>query len=112
MTKTRSELVNRALQKLKVVGAGQTASAEDSQFVNDELEPVMSDLAVRNIFVWGDPDEIDDAAFVHLADILANSVAGDFGQAQDETVRLYAEKRLRELNLYSLSGQRQTSEYY
>lgn len=112
MTKTREQLVSRALQKLKVVGTGQTASAEDTQLVDDEIEPVMADLAARGIWTWGDPDEIDDAAFVHLADIIANSVAGDFGMQQDETVRLSAERRLRQLETSILSGQPQTTEYF
>lgn len=112
MTKTRQQLVTRALQKLSVLAAGQTASAEDAQLVLDEIPPVMDDLAQRDIFSWGDPDQIEDAAFVHLADILANSVAADFGKPQDETLRLTAEKRLRALRLSMLSGQQQTAEYF
>lgn len=95
--KTREQLVTRALQKLKVLAAGQTPSAEDAKVVNDEIVPVLSDLSKRRVYNFGDPDQIEDDAFVHLADILANSVAGDFGQQQDEGVRLMAEARLRDL---------------
>ncbi len=103
--KTREQLVTRALQKLKVLAAGQTPSAEDAKVVDDDLVPVLSDLSTRNIYPFGDPDQIEDNAFVHLADILANSVAADFGLDQNETVRIAAEMRLRELTAQTLSGQ-------
>lgn len=95
--KSREDLVMRALQELGVVGAGQQASAEDAAAVNGEIGPVLSDLAARGVYNYGDPDQIEDAAFVHLAMILANSVGQQFGVPQDETVRIYRESRLRDL---------------
>jgi hypothetical protein len=110
--KTREELITRALQKLKVLAAGQTPSAEDAQVVDNEIIPVLSDLAERDIYLLGDPDQIEDSAFVHLADILANSVAGDFGKDQSEDLRLMAEARLRRLNAATISYQPQQTEYF
>lgn len=112
MSKTSAQLVARALNKLGAVGAGQAPSAEDAALVEDEIAPLMDDLMVRGIYAWGDPDAIDDAAFLHVADLLANSVARDFGRQQDETLRLMAEKRLRELEPMVLSGQAQKAEYF
>ena len=110
--KSREQLVLRALQELKVVGAGQQPAAEDAKIVDDEIPPVMGDLARRDIYYWGDPDQIDDDSFVHLAIILANSVRVPFGQTPDETVRLLAEQRLRSINAQTLSGRAQTAEYF
>lgn len=112
MTKTREDLVARALHKLGAIGAGQPPAPEDALVVDNEIGPVMADLLTRGVYNWGDPDQIDDDAFVHLADILANSVARDFGREQDETVRLQAERRLRQLNVPVLSGQPQQVEYF
>lgn len=112
MTKSRQELVERALRKLGVVAAGQTPAAEDAAIVDDEIVPVLSDLAKREVYAFGDPDAIEDEAFVHLASILANSVAADFGKPEDEQGRLYAEQRLRHLRVVDLSGQRQVTEYF
>jgi hypothetical protein len=112
MSKTREDLIARALRKLGVVGAGQSPSAEDSQAVDDEIEPVMADLAARGIYAWGNPDEIDDEAFVHLAAILGNSVANDFGKPEDEAKREYAEMRLKLLDVKTLSGQPLKTVYY
>lgn len=110
--KSREQLVNRALRKLGVLAAGQAAEAEDYSAVDDTVESVMSDLASRNIWQWGDPDQIDEDAFEHLADLLANSNAKDFGAQPDETARLLAESRLRQLSQTFLSGQPQAVEYF
>ncbi len=112
MTKTREDLVTRALSKLGAIGAGQTPSAEDAAVVDGVVEPVMDDLASRGIYSWGDPDELDDDAFEHLAQVLSVAVARDFGLPSDEMARLAAESRLRQLNPTVLSGQPQTTEYY
>lgn len=110
--KSRQALVNRALEELGVAGAGQTASAEDYDVINEAVEPVMSDLGTRDIWQWGDPDEYDEDAFEHLAVLLANAKARPFGKEPSEETRLRAESRLRQLRLYDLSGQAQTAEYF
>lgn len=112
MTKSRQALIERALEELGVKAAGVTPSAEDVAAIEREIDPVMSDLATRGIWQWGDADEFDDDAFVHLAKLLANSKARVFGVEPDETVRLMCEARLRQLDVANLSGQRQTSEYF
>ena len=110
--KTREELVTRALQKLKVLAAGQSPSAEDAAAVDGDVLPIFADLSRRGVYSVGDPDEIEDEAFIHLADILANSVAADFGAAQDEGVRMAAERRLRVLGAQTLSGQVLRTNYF
>lgn len=110
--KSREELVNRALEELGVIAAGQAAEPEDAILIDREIEPILSDLATRQVYHWGDPDNIDDDAFVHLAVLLANSRARSFGTVPDERVRLMAEGRLRQLELVTLSGQPQQVEYF
>lgn len=110
--KTREELVKRALQEIRVVAAGQTPSAEDAKTVDDEIVPVLSDLSKRNVYPFGDPDQIEDDAFVHLAIILGNSVASSFGQPYDDSLRLFAESRLRQLYAEQLSGQPVVVNYF
>lgn len=109
---SRQQLILRALQKNGVVGAGQTASAEDVALVDVVIDPTMSDLATRDIWVWGAPDEFDDDASEHLAGILANATATDFGKSFDPALQEYLEKRLRRLSLYTLSGQPQRVDYF
>lgn len=112
MTQTRKDLVARALKKLGAIGAGQAPSTEDAADVDASLESIMADLAKREKYVWGDPDQIDDEAFEHLAEIVANANARVFGKEPDENIRLVAEARLVALQPYLLSGQPQTTEYF
>jgi hypothetical protein len=112
MAYSREALVLLALEELGVPGAGQTPDAADKKTIDDKLNSVMDDLALRDIYTWGDPDQVDDAAAIHLSKIMANASARSFGQAADETVRLLAESRLRSLKLAVLSGQPQTTEYF
>lgn len=113
MTKTRSQLVDRALQKLKVVGAGQPASAADTALVDGLVDPVMTELQQSEIYAWGNQDEIDDAAFEHIAELLASAAASDFGKTGlSSEERWVVERRLRRLSPYVLSGQPQVTEYF
>lgn len=112
MTQSREKLVARALYELGVPGGGRTAEAADVQVANDALEPLLSDLSTREIWQWGDPDVIDDDAFLHLAKLLANSIGQGFGVPPDERIRMLAEQRLRELKPVVLSGQPQHASYF
>jgi len=109
---SRQQLIDRALKELGIVAAGQSASAEDVAVIEAEIDPIMQDLSTRNIWQWGDPDEFDDNAVIHLAKILANSVARVFGMEPDESKRQYCEMRLRLLSPVEMSGQPQKSVYY
>lgn len=112
MTKTREDLIARALKKLGAVGAGQAPEPEDATELDESIEPMMSDLAQRSIYAWGDPDQIEDAAFEHLAELLANNNARLFGKQADEGMRRMAEMRLKLLDTQVLSGQPLKAEYY
>jgi hypothetical protein len=112
MSKTREELIARALLEVGVLAAGQTPSAEDAQVIDDAISPIMSDLATRDIYTWGDPDIFEDDAFEHLGVILANSRAPTFGSVRDEQTRLICEARLKQLRPLITSGSHQTAEYF
>lgn len=112
MTYSREKIVFLALKELGVPGAGQTPSAEDKATVDEKFNSVMADLAQRNIYVWGDPDKTEDAAAVHIGVCLAQACCREFGQAKDEPARLLSEARLRALQVITLTGQPQTTEYY
>jgi hypothetical protein len=112
MTRTRVELVTKALKDLGAVGAGQAPSAEDQQTINETVEPVLADLAQRDIYHFGDINSIEDEAFMHLAKYLANENARSFGMERDPVRKLEAERDLRALQSIVLSGQSQVVEYF
>lgn len=112
MSKTKQQLIERTLQEVGVLAAGQAPSAEDAKVTEDEINPVLQDLAQRDIYAWGDTDSIEDEAFVHLAVLVADSIAVSFGKPKSEPTRLMAERRLRELKINDLAGSRQEVEYF
>jgi hypothetical protein len=94
MAKSRTNLVNRALEKLLVVGAGQTADSEDVEKVDAIVTSVLEALSADQIYTVADEDDIEESAFEWIAEVLAVASASDFGQAPDFARREYAEKRL------------------
>lgn len=112
MAYTQEQLVTLALKQMGVIGAGQSASAEDGADIKSYIPTVMSDLATRNIWAWGDPDTTPDEAALHIADLLGYAAAPAFGLQRDEAKRLLSESRLRRLNAEVLSGQPLRVDYF
>lgn len=92
LTKTRAELIQAALEEIKVLAAGQSPSAEDSDKVERALEPLLAELSAREIVYVADSNEIPMAVFGPLSRRLGAEVAGAFGAAgpsiEDEEWRL------------------------
>lgn len=81
MPKTRDDLVKRALKDLGALPVGQTASTEEYSSVDDLVDPMLDNLASRDIFYVPDVSAIEDAAFVPLGICLAWKCAPEFGTA-------------------------------
>lgn len=94
-TKTRDELVDRALRKLSVVGTGQSASAEDQELVDDEVDPLIDQLSVDGICTITDDQAIPGEIFDEVASLLANRCGPDFSKPFDPNVVAYFEKRIK-----------------
>lgn len=98
----RAELINETLTRLGALPAGQEAAAEDYDYVEGRVEPVLADLSEREIAVV-DPDDINDSAFMHVAAILAFHCKGYFGVVGQEAAQLLADNETaeRKLRFYS-----------
>lgn len=81
MAKTRQDLVNQALRDLGVLAAGQNANAEDFDAVDDYVEPLVAWLESSEIYDFDDIDDegVPDDVFRHIAIILADDAAIEFG---------------------------------
>jgi hypothetical protein len=112
MAKTRDNLADRALQKLRVVGAGQPVDSEDHETADGVIDAVLADLEARDVYSVADLEDIDIAAFEWLALVLADTLAPDFGQAMDPNRRAYAERMLLWIGSTSPTYQTQTAEYF
>jgi hypothetical protein len=97
MPKTRTDLINEALDLLGVVGIGQTPSAEDRAVIDGKIEPKLAELARREIVYIADPDQVDDDIFDAVATLIAEVAGPKFGRPRDLGVRLEAEARLIEM---------------
>ena len=111
-SKTKDELIARALVKLLVIGAGQSPDAEDVACVNLAVDGVLADLAARGVADVADADDIPIAWFENLAEILAQSVAADFGALRDDGRIALAEMALRRKNASSATSEAQRVEYF
>lgn len=94
MAKTVLSLLERSLQIVDQVGAGQTASAEDAQLAFDCLKSLVAELEARGVAnIYIHPTDttrelIDDSLWNPLADILAVDLRTTFsGDIVPDNVR-------------------------
>lgn len=95
MSRTRIELIEQALSNLGALSAGQTAEPEDSAALDSRVDTMLSELSQSEVVTITDPDNIPDALFNVLAEILANISGGKFGKPSDQQARLISENKIR-----------------
>lgn len=87
--KTREQLIARVLKNLGVLASGQAPSDEDRAEVDDLIEPVCAKLLDDGVAKLTG-DEIDDAAYLPLAAVLAEAAMVPFGIAGAKAADLVA----------------------
>jgi hypothetical protein len=107
-TKSRTDLIERALRNLGALPQGTVPNAEESQSMDDLIEPVLASLSERNIVYVPDPDQIPEQWFEALGHCLAWAAASEFGAASD--VALAAKCQKAELDLRIMQAQPPTYE--
>lgn len=112
ITKTRAELVIRALRKLLVVGSGQSPEDEDVALVDEVVDSTLADLATRRVVYIANENEIDVAVFEWVADVLADNVAADFGKARNPAMVEYAEAKLKAIGATTPTREVLAVDYY
>jgi hypothetical protein len=95
MTKTTTELADAVLRELGVVDAEETPDSVDRTYVTDRYSEKFAALSAPGLEVtyWAE-DEIPDAIFLTLRDLIMNEVRGAFGDPVDPN-----EKEAREASL-------------
>jgi hypothetical protein len=86
MSKTRADLVHRALKNLGVLPQGQTPSAEEYNSVNALIDPMTEELIGRDIVFIESPEAIEDRYFLALGHVLAGQAAAEFGMQNDQAI--------------------------
>ena len=87
--RTKRELVSAALQELRILGAGESPSAEDFALVSDHYEDLRAELVDKGLTYWtntsSETAEIPNVIFRPLSRVLASRVADAFGKQQPTT---------------------------
>ena len=112
ITKTRAELVTRALRKLLVVGSGQVPEDEDTELVDGVVDTTLADLAARSVVYIANEEAIDVAVFEWVADCLTDNVAEDFGKSRNPAKVEYAEAKLKAVLAASPTYETQRNDYF
>jgi hypothetical protein len=110
--KSYAELTTRALKILGVIGAGQTATVENSNDVVALIVPMLSrlsDLDEAPFFLDG---QIVESYFEPLAVLLAQEAAPDFGQSVEAARVVSAEASLAKLRQFGPSYETLATEYF
>jgi hypothetical protein len=102
MSRTKQELIDNLLLDLNVIGLGQTASAEESDFVSANITSALAELNARDVVNVLDEDAIDDAVFQPLNDLLMARLGPSFGRpGADQPTLLLLEDRIKEVTRHS-----------
>ena len=108
MSKTRAEFIDQCLLNLGILVPGQSTSAENVQKMDGFVDPALATLAALQIYYVQDAGsvgptdgEIEDEAFLPLADWVANKACAGFNLPADQKMQalaLLAEDTLRTLS--------------
>lgn len=78
MPKTRLDVIARAHRVLGVLAVDEAPTADMVDYAGDTLDTLLEELTYsQNVFI--DADDVDDAAFVPLADLLASEISLHYG---------------------------------
>lgn len=111
-TRTQDQLVDEAIRKLMVVGAGQSPDAEDQDLVDAKVAPLIDQLSADGICTISDPDHIPGEWFDAVASLLANLCAPDFGKPFSPDVRAYYEQGLLRTNMVQPTYEALRADYF
>jgi hypothetical protein len=105
VSKNRTDLIHRTLRNLGVLPQGQSPSAQESQSIDDLIDPTIEELRVRQVVLTDiDPANIEDEFFLPLGRIMAAVAAPEFGQDQNQAI--WALKERAELDLKKMTAKR------
>jgi hypothetical protein len=108
---TKTELRNKTLEHMKIIGLGKTASASDASIVDDAIDDEHSFLEQEANIDWTTAD-IPDAVVFSLRDRVAFRVADTFTVAKDPISFVAALYEIKKYMKTNISGQQLKATYY
>lgn len=97
-SKTRDQLIQRALKEIGALLPGEAPAAEDYATINDCIDPLIAQLDADTIILIQDPDAIDLNVFLPLARLLANVAGPEFGAPINDNAKVRDEAILRRIS--------------
>ena len=115
MARTRQELAVAVMQHGGWLSAEQTPSAEDAALIKAAYDDKLEYLTDEGLVYWS-ADEIPNAVFTIVRDLMINEVGAAFGEAQPLEQKQdredYIVKKLRRHMARNPSGARTAAEYF
>lgn len=112
ITKTRTQLIERAAVELGVLPSGQTLSDDDRDTIDNLIDPLLRSLTIDGTVDIQDDEAIESEYFIYVARLLANEAAPSFGQPTSAQVKMDNERMLRRLSAARPTGEVLKTQYY
>lgn len=112
VSKTRAQLITRALKSLGQLDPGEDPSPEDYATLDDLIDPLIAQLAADEVVYIQDAEAIELEFYLPLARLLANAAGPDFGSPVNLDAKTTDEAELRRLNASKPTFQTVKTEYY
>jgi hypothetical protein len=112
LTKTRTELIREAADKLNIVGTGQSLEDDYAERINVNIDPLLSQLAADGVCNVVNTQYIPAEWFDSLAGLLANVCAPVGGKNYDPQIKQFYEFTLRRLTSSRPSYNVQEADYF
>jgi hypothetical protein len=117
---TLTNLYRKALERLQVAAAGESADADDTQLIADKYAALYDMLLTKRLVAWAATAAVPDYAVIPLTSMLAYASAVEFGRDpnafSDGIVGLaqpaLAEQQLRQQLARNYVSSVATSEYF
>ena len=84
MAATKAQIATKVLQKLRILPAGKSATADDSTLIQNAYDEMYQYLLERNAVTWGSTDSIPTEAVRPIVKLMAYEIADDFLSNSDE----------------------------
>jgi hypothetical protein len=112
IVKTREQLIEQAAIELGVKTSGDTLSDEDSDTIDNYVDPLLRQLDLDGVVSIQDSEEIPSEYFLPTARLLANDAARAFGQPYSVEMKMENEKQLRRLTATKPTYETLRSNYF
>lgn len=112
LSKTRTQLIERAAKDLGIIEPGETLSTEDRDTFDGLVDPLIAQLSADEIITIQDDEAIENEYFLPLARLLANIAGPDFGSPINEEAKLRDEQVLKRMASTRPSYGPAVGEYY